>query len=1176
MFLKALTLKGFKSFADPTTLVFEPGVTVIVGPNGSGKSNVVDAVAWALGAQAPTAVRSAKMDDVIFAGTASRPGLGRAEVSLSIDNNARILPIEFEEVTITRTLFRSGDSTYAINGVPCRLLDIQELLSDTGVGRQQHVIVSQRQIEAVLSARPEDRRAVIEEAAGVLKYRRRKEKSERRLAATEANLTRLSDVVREIRRQLRPLERQAEAARRHGGLLAELSSLRRYLAGQEIQQFRRRVGQLTQDQAANRREMQQLSSRVEALDRDLAAAEARLSAADGQDIGEALMRFEGLNERLRGLDALLSERRLRLQRDRSAGVDEDVVATLEAESNRLGRELDEVEAESAALAPDAAEVADAEQQLEQLRLSFDEQWGGQALPASGSDAPRLRGEMRALEASILRDQAEADRLGRSLGDLESRRQESVEALDRAWAEAADAETAHEIRRQELAVAEQRCEKAREERERARADRADAGGDHKAWEARREALSLALDEARDRSGAQRLAGIEGVVGTLLEVVDIDRGWEAAFEAAAGEAVAAVVATDTEVAMRAIATLEADSVGGAVLALGGSGAHPSVPALGAMGAPMPAPAAGDPLRPHVRSSMAGVDRLLDALVGRVGVVDTSEQAAAAAVADPSAVVVTRRGDRFSPWGWRVGVRHSGATKGLLEEAERESARAAQRADAAEREQRLADGRLEQAVQDADGARQAAQAQAGAVSSARSRADAEGRRLRDTEVEIAALGPRRGELENKIAEDRRRAGDLRQELPQHEAREAEELEHAESMSRARDDLSQRSQAVSSRRSDLRIKAAGLEERRRLLAAQRGDVERRLSRMAEARVEAASRREALDMRLAVVDELADWAAGRLEAVGEKLEDLRRRRAEESQAAAAAARQLEDLRGQRAQAEARLGHCQERDRSAEIELAEAGIRLEASIDRCRRELDCEPGEAASAECPPLAPGVAPVDRIRALEQELRIMGPVNPLALDEYEALLERHDFTQGQIDDIRQSRRELRKVIRKIDEEIVSVFSAAFADVERNFAGLFQTLFPGGEGRLRLTQPDALLDAGVEIEARPSGKNIRRLSLLSGGERSLTALAFLFAVFRSRPSPFYVMDEVEAALDDINLHRFLHLVDEFRADAQLLIVSHQKRTMEAADCLYGVSMKPGGSSKVLSERVVVASAPKVLLEQS
>ncbi len=1163
MFLKALTLKGFKSFADTTTLVFEPGVTAIVGPNGSGKSNVVDAVAWTLGAQAPTSVRSAKMEDVIFAGTASRAALGRAEVSLSIDNSSRLLPIEFEEVTITRTLFRSGDSTYAINGVPCRLLDIQELLSDSGVGRQQHVIVSQRQIEGVLSARPEDRRVVIEEAAGVLKYRRRKEKSERRLAASEANLTRLSDVVREIRRQLRPLERQAEAARRHGGLLAELGGLRRHLAGQEIDQLRRRVRQLTQDQAADRREMEQLAVQVEAVDRDLAAAEAQLSAADGQDISDALMRFEGLTERLRGMEALLSERRLRLQRERNAGVDEDVVATLEAESNRLGRELREVEDAATALAPDEAVVADAEQQLEQLRLLFDERWGDQSLPLSAPDAPRIKGELRILEASIQRDQAESDRLGRNLEELEGRQQALVEELDRCWAEATSMEEAEQSQRHELDGADRLVDEARAASEHQRAVLAEAVGERHAWEARREALSLALDEARDQSGAQRLAGIDGVVGTLLEVVDIDRGWEAAFEAAAGEAVAAVVATDTEVAMRAIATLEADNVSGAVLALSGSGLAAATPAVGV------------PLRSHVHSSVAGMDQLLDALVGSVGVVESSEQAAAAAVADPSAVVVTRRGDRFSPSGWRVGVRRSGATRGLLEEAEQSLARASEAEDAAKQDLAIVDRRREEAEERAAQARQTASIRSEALETARGRAAAVERELRDVEVGIAAFGPRRGELDARIAEDRRRAGELQEELPEHEAREAEHQARVESMNRERDELSYKSQTVSTLRSDYRIRAAGLEERRRLLSTQRDDIERRLSEMAQARAEVASRREAVDLRLAVVDLLADLLAHRVQEADHQLEDLRRRRAQESEAARDAARRLEELRSQRAQAEARLGQCRERDRSAEIELAEAGIRLEAAVDRCRRELDCEPGEAVAAECPPLEPGVAPSDRIRALEQELRIMGPVNPLALEEYEALSERYEFTQGQIDDIRQSRRELRKIIRKIDEEIVSVFSSAYADVERNFSELFQTLFPGGEGKLRLTQPDALLDTGVEIEARPSGKNIRRLSLLSGGERSLTALAFLFAVFRSRPSPFYVMDEVEAALDDVNLHRFLQLIDEFRADAQLLIVSHQKRTMEAADCLYGVSMKPGGSSKVLSEKVVVASKPKVLLEQ-
>ena len=970
--------------------------------------------------------------------------------------------------------------------------------------------------------------------------------------------------MREIRRQLRPLERQAEAARRHGGLLVELDGLRRHLFGREIDQLRRRVRQITQDQAADRRETGRLEVQVEALDRDLAAAESQLGAVDGQDVGDALMRFEALAERLRGLGALLAERRLRLHRERSAGVDEDVVATLEAESDRLAGELDKVRADADALLPREAEVADAEQLLEHQRQEFNRQWGDRAGRDSGSDAPRVKGEIRVLEGSIQRDQAEAERFAATLEESEGRRTSLVEALDRCWSEAAEAEAAQQLRQRELEAAEQSVGTARGAGEQARAALARAAGDRRAWDARIEALSAALDEARDRSGAECLAGIDGVVGTLLEIVDIDRGWEDAFEAAAGEAVAAVVAADTEAAMRAVATLERDSVAGAVLALGGAGA------------PAPLPAEGAPLRPHVRSSVSGVDRLLDALIGGVGVVDSSEQAAAAAIADPAAVVVTRRGDRFSSSGWRVGVRRSGATRGLLEEAVRKSAAASEAQSTASDAVAQADRVLAEAEKAVVAARRAALSRSEAVSEVRDRAGRLERELRDVEVGIEALGPRVRELDSRIAQDRRRVAGLRDELPRHEARELEERDMAERMNLARSELSQRSEDVGRRRSELRIRAAGLQERERLLSAQRDDIESRLSRMSQARSEVAARRDAIDKKLAVLDALIALVADRSQSSGLQLEGLRRRRAEQSQAVRSAVARLDDLRRRRSQAEAELGRRRERDRALDVELAEAAVKLESAVERCRRELGCEPGEAVAAECPPLDPGVAPGDRVKALEQELRIIGPVNPLALEQYEELSERHEFTQGQIDDIRQSRRELRRVIRKIDEEIISVFSSAYADVSRNFAELFQTLFPGGEGSLRLTQPDALLDTGVDIEARPSGKNVRRLSLLSGGERSLTAMAFLFAVFRSRPSPFYVMDEVEAALDDVNLHRFLDLVDEFRSDAQMLIVSHQKRTMEAADCLYGVSMKPGGSSKAISEKVVVASAPKILLGQS
>src|SRR5687767_3539008 len=383
MFLKTLTLKGFKSFADTTTLDLEPGVTVVVGPNGSGKSNIVDAVAWVLGAQGPKTVRSQKMDDVIFAGTSKRPALGRAEVALTIDNTAGLLAIDFTEVTITRTLFRSGDSEYAINGVPCRLLDIQELLSDTGVGRQQHVIVSQGQIDAVLNARPEDRRLIIEEAAGILKYRKRKEKAERRLAATEGNLTRLGDLLREVRRQLRPLERQADAARRHGDLVTELRALQVFLAGRELTTLTRRLSDGTAARAELATEDNLLRRTLAELDTAVLAAEAELGHAGGDDLGDALVRFESLRERARGLVAVLTERRRGIDRERGAFVDQAVIATLEAEATRLTSELADADAETAALEPQQAELADAQAALAEARARFEQDWADGVPALSG-------------------------------------------------------------------------------------------------------------------------------------------------------------------------------------------------------------------------------------------------------------------------------------------------------------------------------------------------------------------------------------------------------------------------------------------------------------------------------------------------------------------------------------------------------------------------------------------------------------------------------------------------------------------------------------------------------------------------------------------------------------------------------------------------------------------------
>jgi chromosome segregation protein len=439
------------------------------------------------------------------------------------------------------------------------------------------------------------------------------------------------------------------------------------------------------------------------------------------------------------------------------------------------------------------------------------------------------------------------------------------------------------------------------------------------------------------------------------------------------------------------------------------------------------------------------------------------------------------------------------------------------------------------------------------------------RDGETEIDALTAHLSDLVTRIATEQERVGELEALLPDLETEEAGALERGRSIAAARSRLEERAAAVGALRTDIEVRAAALEERRQFLRRRSTEVEERLSRNVAERAAAETRRLELEHTLTAVERLGAFVSARTAVVDREVAELHERRRRQSEAAREVATRLDGLRKQRTGDERALEEVREHSRRAEIDEAEITLRLETAVESVRRDLDAEPDRAIAAECPPLAEGVTPQARVRELERELRLMGPINPLALQEFEALHERHEFLEAQLDDVKSTRRDLSKIIRAIDEEIVNVFSAAYADVLMNFEALFETLFPGGHGSLKLIDPDNLLDTGIEIEAKPSGKNVRKLSLLSGGERSLTALAFLFAVFRSRPSPFYVMDEVEAALDDVNLHRFLELVHEFRDEAQLIIVSHQKRTMEAADCLYGVTMQPGGSSRVLSEKVTV-----------
>ncbi|HSJ91092.1 MAG TPA: chromosome segregation protein SMC [Ilumatobacter sp.] len=1157
MFLKSLTLKGFKSFADSTVMALEPGVTVVVGPNGSGKSNVVDAIAWVLGAQAPKSVRSQKMDDVIFAGTEKRPALGRAEVSLTLDNSSGLLPVEFNEVTIARILFRSGDSEYAINGVPCRLLDIQELLSDAGVGRQQHVIVSQGQIDAVLNARPEDRRGIIEEAAGVLKYRKRKEKAERRLDATEANLLRLQDLLREVRRQLRPLERQAEAARRHGELVAELIALRIFVAGREIAGLRTKLETIAADRVDAVRLEAELKTELARLDTEVMSLEAQLSARGESDVGERLRHVDQLRERARGLAGILAERKRSLERDHGQLLDAGVVANLEADGARFRAELAEVIDALTQVAPDSEALAADEEAFRAERERVTE-----ALAAHGggtkaaSAAAEVRGELRSIRNAVERSESDLRRATARGDELRAKLEQLAAEAERLRADCARAEAVESPLVDEVADAEQRRVDAEMAYEQATAARHEASDRASRWNARVEALQLALDAAHARAGAERLADVDGVLGTLLDLVEIDTGWQEAVEAALGEALSAVVVDGPESAQRALAALRESDTSGAVLAAGARARHAQLGGI------------ADPVAPHVRSGRPGVAGLLEALVGNAVRVDSVDEAIDVALAHPELVVVTPDGDRFAANGWRIGAAAGGATASALTDAEEQALAASQAFAVASRveadaKQALGGAReLEAAL-----SRRLDQNDAHFTAASEGLARALGQR-REFQAELEGLDRSVVELQQHIERERRQVAELEAVLPALDADEQAEAEAAKRRGEARADLEARAAVLASRRRELEVRNAGLHERQQFLEHRIAENERRLEADAEARASAAERRVQIERSITAIVRLAELVEahrGVIEVEHEELSERRRRQSEEVRSLTTA---LELARKGRVEAERKLDEVRQRSHRSEVEEAEAKLRLETSIETLRRDLDIEPGVAETAEMPELPEGATAAGRVRELDRELRLLGPINPLALEEHSELQQRHQFLEGQLEDVRSTRRELSRVIKAVDQEIQNVFAGAFADVAHNFTQLFATLFPGGSGRLQLTHPDDLLNTGIEVEAKPSGKNVKKLSLLSGGERSLTALAFLFAVFRSRPSPFYVMDEVEAALDDVNLHRFLGLIAEFRKDAQLLIVSHQKRTMEAGDSLLGVSMQPGGSSKVVTERASTATA--------
>ena len=1148
-------MKGFKSFADTTVLEFEPGVTAVVGPNGSGKSNVVDAVTWVLGAQSTRALRSARMDDVIFMGTAHRAALGRAEVALTIDNSSGRLAIDGAEVTIARTLFRNGDSEYAINGTTCRLLDVQELLGDSGVGRQQHMIVGQGQLDSILSSNPENRRAVIEEAAGVLKHRRRKERSERRLAATQENLERLGDLVREVRRQMRPLERQAASARSYADVESELRDARHALFATRLGHFdeRRRELEAALDEVAARE--RELRHEVLTLDARATTAAAEMASRREEAMASVLGTLQGLAERARGTASVIRERERALRQALIASADENVIATLEADAARLASDLDALNVLELSLGETRAALEHARTEFDGAEAHFEAHFAALALEGEEAALAGAREQCALLERSLSGVAESERRLSTRLADVRERLAHVRTVLERALGEHTLALSALETATRESAEADVALVGAQDERRRALAAFDEGSEGAARARARADTLARALDDLSGAGGRAIIGGLDGVLGSFLDLIDVEAGAERAVESAAGASAGAMIVDGRDSARAALMALRREGGAGLILTVGdGDVARGDVP--------RGCRAVRDLVRPRA-DAPAHVARVLDALFARAFVAPDWESGIEVALTHPEVVVVTLDGDRFAASGWRVTSGRAVVTRATVDDA-----RAS--ADAAERDLEDLRGRRDDAdvvltsaqrrVNEATAALVSAQATLARVGADVARLEAERDDLDeafgDLSGDVANMAEQRGALERDLATHYALVPDLERALTS--ARERDAQRASEKLA-----LEGRRRAVTAQATVLSRREAEFDERRRLIEQRRVEIEVRLEGRSGERLEAATRRQSLEFDGRVIERLAALvarASDEIELAQGAMDSTYR---EQLEATRASAELLEETRRARHDTETRLSELGELMRRYEIEHAELAVKVANVHESVRRDLGVEPYEMGPPPATTLDEGVTLEARVGELEARITSLGPINPLALEELTALEERYKELDAQVSDVRHARRELQDVLRALDEEIMATFSAAFADVNEHFSSLIAMLFPGGQGRLHMSEPDDPLNTGVEIEVRPMGRNVRRISLLSGGERSMAALAFLFAVFRSRPSPFYLMDEVEAALDDVNLQRFLTLVDEFRDEAQLLIVTHQKRTMEAADVLYGVTMVLGGSSKVVSQRV-------------
>ena len=1126
-----------------------------------------------MGEQGAKSLRGGKMEDVIFAGTSGRAPLGRAEVSVTIDNTDGALPIDFTEVTISRTLFRNGQSDYQINGESARLLDIQELLSDSGIGREMHVIVGQGQLDAILTANPEERRGFIEEAAGILKHRKRKEKALRKLESMQGNMSRVQDLTSELRRQLRPLGKQAEVARKAAVIQADVRDAKLRLLADDLISFKSTLTSEVADETALRERRSEVEQELDRL-RNREVELDRLAATEGPQLVAAQDNYYNLTaqrEKLRGTQNLASERARFLAEEadeaRSTGRDPEA---LEAEARTLRNEelvlqnsVDKSRSELNAASTTLIEL-EGRLKIEEDRVSAAQR----AIADYREGTARQEGHIKSLQSRIDSSNSEIARLERALSEASTRVDEAKREFARLESEVAGLDAGELGLDAEFEKAKAALNQSRTHVEKLNEELARAEKDKGAAEAKVDALRQATLH-KDGSGAllTNSRGIE-VRGSVASLITVEPGWERAVSAALGSLANALVVHDATHAISALTFLKSESAGTAELLFidGVDSQESAAPISGASA-----------LLSKVSSST--LNSVLPRLLANFVAAESLADAEQIIRNNPSAIAVTRDGDLVGR-----GRASGGSTSrsslieitSMIEKSEIELQKHAHDCDRIRFEISSAENRMRSDQNIYDQSLAKLNESDAAMAGLAEQIAAAGQNVRSSSAEVDRLAKSINELRDAL-----RADESELVIAQNEFGKSEEPREPDMT--ALENL--RANVATSRAVEVeaRLGLRTLEERVAAIAQRASDLENSARNERESASKYIARREARARGAITAQSIADAAyealiqiessISRANAERERLEISRSNRDGEILAIRATVRELTTELDQLTSSVHRdeIARAEQRLRIEQLELKameEFGVDSATLTSEYGPDKDVptfvedDEGNLSQGEFIPYV-REQQEKRLAAAERSLALLGKINPLALEEYSSLEERLKYLAEQLEDLKKSKKDLLDIIKEVDDRVQEIFEEAFRDTAREFEKIFARLFPGGEGRLILTDPSDMLNSGVDVEARPPGKRIKRLSLLSGGERSLTAVALLVAIFKARPSPFYVMDEVEAALDDTNLGRLLGVLEELRQASQLIIITHQKRTMEIGDALYGVTMRGDGVSEVISQRL-------------